>query len=464
MLTIDELLHRARGPRPLVVLSRSAWSFPADPTTPKIRYGHELGSNEVWADAFEVAEPVPRFLGGCRLVRAPDGLWEPCGMTEAMRENREVWARPKLEAAVLADLRGAVKARLGVEAARGRRRATAEQIATTRYPTGSRYRPPRLCPPSDRSIRPPRIQGLHRVTPTWKSLVEIARKQLAAGGIMLGPMIGQGESARVWEVENALGWVVKLTGDPSDARAFANVARLRAAGRIDTSAIAEVACVYAMPRRPRARHGLYAIFMERLAPLAGDDYHYADRVLSAFAIVSGMDPTARPAMLRKALAQAEGAVRRRAGSFLRSVEALYDAGIEVRDLHGGNVLRRPRERVWKITDLGFARSPDIEVPVWPAAALRRGGGRGWNGLRGGLAGRGGGLGLGRGRARAGASSWPRLSWAGRANAAGGRVRASGVVRPRAARTVQLLAVEAEVAAYIERHAGEEEGHCLVGGG
>ncbi|MDP3774536.1 MAG: hypothetical protein Q8Q85_09745 [Gemmatimonadales bacterium] len=236
--------------------------------------------------------------------------------------------------------------------------------------------------------------GLQRVEDTWKAAAKDARVRLATHGyVMAEKDIGCGHFACAYPLDNDPGYVVKLTGDFTEAAAWQRVhERGRRAPWI--AGLADTPCVFALGTTYPAEDGsprrMFAVVQERLRKLSSREQNFLDddsflygRVLRCLAgqhvacakvtaKVCGAllnDPPAfeaclEGAVLRAAQKYTKGKVTRdHLALLVNTLAGLQEIGIGFSDFHGGNVLRRPATGELCIGDLGMARVVDVRVPL-----------------------------------------------------------------------------------------------------
>lgn len=214
----------------------------------------------------------------------------------------------------------------------------------------------------------------------WEKAATEAKALIAKYNIHLGAILGCGRYACAWEVQGDTRLVAKLTGDPSDAGAWA---ALRAYYDDSPAGIAQVYCAERVPVRVAGKRGsfaqapargLYFILQERLIPLSRKEGQALDHISYDLKVIAGVVTP---------IASAWGIVsrdeeRRRATivAYLKkqklspeAFEPLIDGlqflrdeiGITVTDLHHGNVMK-DKDGNYKIIDLGVSSGMNIDVP------------------------------------------------------------------------------------------------------
>lgn len=205
-----------------------------------------------------------------------------------------------------------------------------------------------------------------------------ARKLVEDEGIAIR-LLNCGTFACAYELLDHPGWVLKITGDVTEAAAWANVLLREARA----SGLPELAMVFALPPIPLGKDGvdcqLYAIVVELLEPLAPINPRMPPQFSEQEAATRFVDPL--PSFLRDDASPevtahvfergVERAVdglgwdsdfERQARAFAPTISTLYGIGVVVEDLGTtGNVMKDRQDR-WKIADMGIARAPEVWVP------------------------------------------------------------------------------------------------------
>lgn len=231
--------------------------------------------------------------------------------------------------------------------------------------------------------------GMARLEQAWEAAERDARSLLAAHGFALGGGIGHGHFAQAFELENEPDYIVKLTGDPTDAAAWARVAKSKTAQK--AKALAKTPCAFALPTTYKNQGGqkahMYAIVQERLTPLNQKESWFinrggvvAGRVIACAAGYTGMseelaeyfpdcpDPRQNEQAFAICIQRTfELAVlrdlawpRKVSQALFETYETLLSIGVIVSDLHAGNMMRDAAGWV-KFTDLGLSSVRPTQV-------------------------------------------------------------------------------------------------------
>jgi len=220
----------------------------------------------------------------------------------------------------------------------------------------------------------------------WARAYPLARDILAKHGYTLGRCIGTGTFAQVFNLEGEPDYVMKLTGDATEAGVWKNIHELK----IRSPGLPDVPCAFAIDTGGY-RPILYAIITEKLMPLesrerywinennvpdliqaAGGQTHRMTRgeVSSYYPACKPLDgdPFVRCAQEQLVIAARDvGITPHEIEGLVDAYRKLRAAGIEFADIHGGNVMRDPTLRgkkgALKFVDLGLAEAPPTTVPV-----------------------------------------------------------------------------------------------------
>lgn len=221
------------------------------------------------------------------------------------------------------------------------------------------------------SARAPAFRGFGRHVDDPERFWEGHRgavETLQGAGVNVGEPLGCGHFGCVYELADyPFNWVIKITGDPTEAAAWATLLNRG----IDAPGLPNVAMVFAFPE---AEDQLYGVVIERLYPLEGYGRphrrpHPASEQTAASIFVHDPQYARELRILRNkvelALLQMEDPTRQkhleRAREFAPTFEALWRGGVMPEDLDThGNVMKSARGE-WKIADLGVARAPEAYV-------------------------------------------------------------------------------------------------------
>lgn len=238
----------------------------------------------------------------------------------------------------------------------------------------------------------------------WQIGTEMVREQLAANGYDLPEKpLGNGRYGAAYAIKNRPGWVVKITGDFTEAASWTRVMEKGNPRKLPS--LAAVECVVGVSLAPLGHEQfrnktMFAIVQERLThvsdPIMAFLTHCPDvllcaagmtnRCLDAVEAVSGwageednedaideannLSAKERPVWMANWYVQAgsdyaSGEVPESAFvDLIRTVRSLKeDLAISVVDLHGENLMYRKKDRRIVITDLGLASVPKTTVPI-----------------------------------------------------------------------------------------------------
>lgn len=163
----------------------------------------------------------------------------------------------------------------------------------------------------------------------WEAFQRQARAQAIRAGLPLGGAIGKGSFAAIYPIQNRPEWVLKITGDPSDAVALSVISDALA----PPPGLPRVLLVFAFPGGR-----LFGAVVERLTPLPrGED---TDVTLALHGSV-------------------RGGVR--GERLVEGLDWLRERGIVCHDAYGDNVMVN-REGQWVPSDLGASEAPEVSIP------------------------------------------------------------------------------------------------------
>ena len=188
-------------------------------------------------------------------------------------------------------------------------------------------------------------------------------------------LVGSGRYAEVYGVKGKE-WVVKITGDKTEAAAWGRVAQATRDGEVDArdlEALGEVKCVYIIPAKRSGDRDLYAIIMKRYIGLSRPEkslIEQIDQVILLGSPTLGIGPCMQAPYLAQdealRLAKKRSAVKeseRQARALIETFQNLAKIGIFVYDIHGENAMKDTSGQ-WKITDIGVSEMGyPISLPV-----------------------------------------------------------------------------------------------------
>ena len=188
-------------------------------------------------------------------------------------------------------------------------------------------------------------------------------------------LVGSGRYAEVYGIKGE-DWVVKITGDKTEAVAWARVAQATREGEVDAmdmKALGEVKCVYLIPAKRSEDRDLYAIIMKRYTGLSRPEkslVEQIDRLILVGDATAGIEPcmqapylaqseALRLAKKRTSIKSAEDQAR----SLIETFQNLAKIGVFIYDIHGDNAMKG-EDGQWRITDIGVAEvAYPISLPV-----------------------------------------------------------------------------------------------------
>lgn len=186
-------------------------------------------------------------------------------------------------------------------------------------------------------------------------------------------LLGSGRYAEVYSVRDDDQWVIKITGDVTEAVAWARVAQATREGEVDSRdlpALAEVKCVYLVPASRREDKDLYVVVMRRYKGLSRPDKSLIEKIDKEILLGGEDDPCLQAPYLalsraiklakqRTAVSQAE----KQATAFIETLQNLAKIGIFIYDIHGDNAMRAS-DGQWKLTDIGVSEvAYPVSIPV-----------------------------------------------------------------------------------------------------
>jgi hypothetical protein len=186
-------------------------------------------------------------------------------------------------------------------------------------------------------------------------------------------LLGGGRYAEVYSVRDDDQWVIKITGDVTEAVAWARVAQTTREGEVDgrdLPTLAEVKCVYLVPANRREDRDLYVIVMRRYKGLSRPDKSLIEKIDKEVLLGDKDGPclqapylalsrAAKLAKQRTAVSQAE----KQAMAFIETLQNLAKIGVFIYDIHGDNAMR-DGDGQWKLTDIGVSEvAYPVSIPV-----------------------------------------------------------------------------------------------------
>ena len=256
-----------------------------------------------------------------------------------------------------------------------------------------RARPNPACPPTVKGSRdwPDGVSvgkvmslGVVNDTVEHNTLTEEARQKLAKHGFVLGKRLGMGKFADVYGFEGEPGYILKLTGDYTEALAWTTV--LSSSRLAALPNLAHTDCVFEVAGNYKT---LFCIVQEKLAPLSDKMRRFfrgSSRLVETYAVGNALGT---PDLLEAALRQFgyptdgkteaqlckmagemfvdrgeedSGLSRRKLRTFLETLKTLAQHGVSTSDLHGDNIMYDAANDLVKVTDLGLARVKGGHLP------------------------------------------------------------------------------------------------------
>lgn len=194
-------------------------------------------------------------------------------------------------------------------------------------------------------------------------------KELKAGSGVAKP-IGSGRYAEVFALREDPDYVVKISGDKSEAVAWARILEAVEDGETSWSclpSLARVKCVYVVRPRRATDKDLYVIIVERCSRTSKAERDLIECVDRLVLLGPGEEPScvqapylAKEDAIKRALARRsiKNSVKK-AENFIETLQNLAKIGVFVYDIHGENVMIGGDDE-WKITDVGVA---EVDAPV-----------------------------------------------------------------------------------------------------
>ncbi len=219
------------------------------------------------------------------------------------------------------------------------------------------------------------VQATERKSTDWKAAAEVAVTKLRKHALHLGPMLGCGMYACAYSLISHPETVLKLTGDPSDAAAWAYIIR-KARGKPWPRGLIRTLCVevvdHQIPvrrvtgsRKTDPNRRMYILLQEKGQALTSTEWDFFDRESTVLLALAQEDDIS--AAVGKAIGLAiftevsAGAI---AGLF-STLQWLRQIGVDWEDLHQGNVMAvgEGESRRIVIVDLGLSTVPPSRIPV-----------------------------------------------------------------------------------------------------
>lgn len=219
-----------------------------------------------------------------------------------------------------------------------------------------------------------RTHAIERKADDWQTGAEKAVAKLRKHKLHLGPLLGCGMYACAYNLMGRPDAVLKLTGDPSDAAAWAFILR-KTKGRPWPRGLIQTHCVEVVDEPVPVRRfpggqtsgdrRMYALLQEKGQSLTSGEWDFFSResdVLLALAqdddVLSAVNKAIGLAIFEEVSA---GAI---AGLF-ETLQWLWRVGVEWQDLHEGNVMAvgEGESRRIVIVDLGLSTVPPSRIPV-----------------------------------------------------------------------------------------------------
>jgi hypothetical protein len=192
--------------------------------------------------------------------------------------------------------------------------------------------------------------------------------------IYLDRVIGRGRYAEAYSIEGDPHQVIKISGDLTEAAAWAYLLEMVAAGEMtwdDVPSLAQVTCVMVVPPLSRRDKPLYLIVMERCRPLSRSERVLVERIDDVLLGHRGLyragirapytveDQVQR--VVRRFRSVSHGAEQAR--RLIETLQATAGQSLFVFDIHAENVMR-DKGGDWKITDLGMTETCcPVSIPV-----------------------------------------------------------------------------------------------------
>lgn len=188
-------------------------------------------------------------------------------------------------------------------------------------------------------------------------------------------LIGSGRYAEVYGIKGKE-WVVKITGDKTEAAAWGRVAQAVKDGEVDArdlEALGEVKCVYVIPAKRSGDRDLYAIIMKRYVGLSRPEKSLIEQIDRAILLgvpELGIGPCMQAPYLVQdealRLAKRRSAIKdpeRQARALIETFQNLAKIGVFIYDIHGENAMKDENGQ-WRITDIGVSEMGyPVSLPV-----------------------------------------------------------------------------------------------------
>lgn len=182
--------------------------------------------------------------------------------------------------------------------------------------------------------------------------------------------IGSGRYAEVYAINGKPDKVMKISGDRTEAVAWARVFQAVEDGEISWEllpSLAKVHCVYMVRSTRKADQDLYVIIMDKYKPLMNVDKSLVDCIDRNILVGEGAlggcvhapylsrESSVEQAKRRKSVSKAEDKTKK----FIETMQNLAKIGVFVYDIHGENVMS-DENGDWKITDIGVS---EVSCPM-----------------------------------------------------------------------------------------------------
>lgn len=218
------------------------------------------------------------------------------------------------------------------------------------------------------------VTGTRSNTQRYDRVAGRAVELLRQHKIYVGRPVGKGRYAEVFSIEGEPDQVVKISGDQTEAAAWAYLLDMVAQGELawsDLPSLAQVSCVMIVLPRAKRDRPLYVIVMERCQKLSRSECQLVERIDDA---LLGSRGAARSGLRAPYTVEAKVAkvVRRfrsvqdgqaHADRLLETLQATAGHSLFIYDIHGENVMRDDVGH-WKITDLGMTETCcPVAIPI-----------------------------------------------------------------------------------------------------
>lgn len=218
------------------------------------------------------------------------------------------------------------------------------------------------------------IQATERGSADWKAAAEVAVATLRKYELHLGPKLGCGMYACAYGLLSHPDTVLKLTGDPSDAAAWAYILR-KSRGMAWPGGLIRTHCVevvdHPIPvrrvggKKTDKKRRMYILLQEKGQSLTRAEWDFFDRESSVLLALAERKDDGEALLQAVGLAIfAEVSAGAIAGLFV-TLQWLRQIKVEWEDLHQGNVMAvgDGDDRRIVIVDLGLSTVPPSRIPV-----------------------------------------------------------------------------------------------------